>query len=133
MTVAAGQRAQVKVPGERTRKVMLDAGDLCRPSGPDGEGQARGQARNARGEPLRSVGAAGSAKVRKSGMIQDVDQDVISFLGGAAHREKLGIEHFAVPAAVAKVVAEPQRGIPAIARDRALWRSDECRIAGPRC
>ena len=24
---------------------------LCRPSGPDGEGQARGQARNARGEP----------------------------------------------------------------------------------
>jgi hypothetical protein len=29
----------------------LSAGDLCQPSGPDGEGQARGQARSARGEP----------------------------------------------------------------------------------
>ena len=29
----------------------LSAGDHCRPSGPDGEGQARGQARNAHGEP----------------------------------------------------------------------------------
>ena len=29
----------------------MSAGDLCQPSGPDGEGQARGQSRNARGEP----------------------------------------------------------------------------------
>jgi hypothetical protein len=29
----------------------LDPGGLCRPSVPDGEGQARGQARKARGEP----------------------------------------------------------------------------------
>ena len=29
----------------------LDPGDLCQPSGPDGEGQARGQARKARDEP----------------------------------------------------------------------------------
>ncbi len=29
----------------------LTPGDLCQPSGPDGEGQARGQARKARGEP----------------------------------------------------------------------------------
>ena len=30
----------------------LERRSLCRPSGPDGEGQARGQARNARGKPL---------------------------------------------------------------------------------
>ena len=36
----------------RTRlRRAVDPGDLCRPSGPDGEGQATGQARNARGEP----------------------------------------------------------------------------------
>ena len=29
----------------------LERGSLCRPSGPDGEGRARGQARSARGEP----------------------------------------------------------------------------------
>ncbi len=29
----------------------LSAGDLCQPSGPDGEGQAEGQARCAHGEP----------------------------------------------------------------------------------
>lgn len=49
-----------------------------------------------------------------------MDQDIVSFLGGAGRREDLGIEHFAPPAVVAKVVAEPQRGIPAIARDRVL-------------
>jgi hypothetical protein len=32
------------------RDPPLSAGDLCRPSGPNGEGQARGQARWARGE-----------------------------------------------------------------------------------
>jgi hypothetical protein len=37
----------------------LSAGDLCQPSGPDGEGQARGQARNAHGEPRRgNIGSA---------------------------------------------------------------------------
>ena len=30
----------------------LERRSLCRPSGPDGEGQARGQARNARGAPM---------------------------------------------------------------------------------
>jgi len=33
------------VPGLRAREVTVDPGDLCQPSGPDGEGQARGQAR----------------------------------------------------------------------------------------
>jgi len=37
--------------GTRLRRAV-DPGDLCQPSGPDGEGQARGQARKARGEPL---------------------------------------------------------------------------------
>ena len=35
------------------RDPPLSAGDLCQPSGPDGGGQARGQARWARGGPLR--------------------------------------------------------------------------------
>lgn len=59
-----------------------------------------------------------------------MDQDVINFLGGAAHRREFGIEHFAPPVAVAKVVAEPQRGIPAIARDRALCDAVESALAG---
>ncbi|HEX5415710.1 MAG TPA: DNA methyltransferase [Chloroflexota bacterium] len=59
-----------------------------------------------------------------------MDQDVISIFGGAARRRELGIEHFANPAAVAKVVAEPQRGIPAIARDRALSNTVESNLAG---
>jgi len=42
-------------PLQRQGHPPLSAGDLCRPSGPDGEGQARGQARNARGEPSQSV------------------------------------------------------------------------------
>jgi hypothetical protein len=43
----------------------LSAGDLCQPSGPDGEGQARGQARNARGEPQRlSEGRTGPSQLR---------------------------------------------------------------------
>jgi hypothetical protein len=36
--------------GTRLRRAV-DPGDLGQPSGPDGEGQARGQARNAHGEP----------------------------------------------------------------------------------
>jgi hypothetical protein len=36
----------------RTRlRRAVDPGDLCQPSGPDGEGQAEGQARDARSEP----------------------------------------------------------------------------------
>ena len=42
---------RIPLRGTRLRRAV-DPGDLCRPSGPDGEGQARGQARNARGEPL---------------------------------------------------------------------------------
>ena len=33
IAVAAGRRAQVKVPGDRTREAMLDPGDLCEHSG----------------------------------------------------------------------------------------------------
>ena len=36
----------------------LSAGDLCQPSGPDGEGQAEGQARNSRGGPPRGFSTA---------------------------------------------------------------------------
>jgi modification methylase len=59
-----------------------------------------------------------------------MDQDVITFLGGAERRKELGIERLAPAAAVAKVVAEPQRGIPAIARDRALCDAVESALAG---
>ena len=49
-----------RAPGDRFKPLRrndlrdppLSAGDLCQPSGPDGEGQARGQARSARDEPL---------------------------------------------------------------------------------
>ena len=41
--------------GTRLRRAV-DPGDLCQPSGPDGEGQARGQARKARGGPQRLLG-----------------------------------------------------------------------------
>jgi len=39
---------RIPLRGTRLRRAV-DPGDLCQPSGPDGEGQARGQARNARG------------------------------------------------------------------------------------
>jgi len=42
-------------PSERRllrKRRPLTLETLCQPSGPDGEGQARGQARWARGEPL---------------------------------------------------------------------------------
>ena len=42
---------RIPLRGTRLRRAV-DPGDLCQPSGPDGEGQARGQARNARGEPV---------------------------------------------------------------------------------
>jgi hypothetical protein len=41
---------RIPLRGTRLRRAV-HPGDLCRPSGPDGEGQAKGQARNARGEP----------------------------------------------------------------------------------
>jgi len=44
-TATGGQRAQVKVPGERTREVTLDPGDLCGHSG---------QKPRARPEPVRT-------------------------------------------------------------------------------
>src|SRR5262249_54545903 len=65
----------------------------------------------------------------RSGMILDVDQDVFICHGGTERREELGLEHFAPPVAVAKVVAEPQRGIPAIAHDRALCDAVESALA----
>jgi hypothetical protein len=45
--------SQLRIPllrGTRLRRAV-GPGDLCRPSGPYDEGQARGQARWARGEP----------------------------------------------------------------------------------
>jgi hypothetical protein len=41
---------RIPLRGTRLRRAV-DPGDHCRPGGPDGEGQARGQARKARGEP----------------------------------------------------------------------------------
>lgn len=64
-----------------------------------------------------------------SDRISDVDQDIVTFFGGAARRKELGIEAIAPRAAVAKVVAEPQRGIPAIARDRVLCDAVETALA----
>jgi hypothetical protein len=40
---------RIPLRGTRLRRTV-DPGDLCQPSGPDGEGQAIGQARTARGE-----------------------------------------------------------------------------------
>jgi hypothetical protein len=39
---------RIPLRGTRLRRAV-DPGDLCQPSGPDGEGQAEGQARNTRG------------------------------------------------------------------------------------
>ena len=43
---------RIPLRGTRLRRAV-DPGDLCQPSGPDGEGQAEGQARNSRGEPRK--------------------------------------------------------------------------------
>jgi hypothetical protein len=54
MSRATGRNA-AHCPGwplQRQEHPTLSAGDLGQPSGPDGEGQAEGQARKARGEPL---------------------------------------------------------------------------------
>jgi hypothetical protein len=49
----------VASPRRWAQAPTLDTGDLCRPSEPGGEGQARGPARNARGEPLRWIATLG--------------------------------------------------------------------------
>ncbi len=49
---------RIPLRGTRLRRAV-DPGDLCQPSGPDGEGQARGRAREARGET--------SAAIRRTG------------------------------------------------------------------
>jgi hypothetical protein len=41
---------RIPLRGTRLRRAV-DPGDLCPSSGPNGEGQARGQARSARGKP----------------------------------------------------------------------------------
>ena len=43
---------RIPLRGTRLRRAV-DPADLCQPSGPDSEGQAKGQARSARGEPHR--------------------------------------------------------------------------------
>ena len=52
----------------------LERRSLCRPSGPDGEGQARGQARYARGAPLRlaPIGRTRRSKVCPSTCMRKV-------------------------------------------------------------
>ena len=58
-----------------------------------------------------------------------MDEHVVSILGGREERERLGLASFAPPAALAAVDAEPQRGIPAIARDADLSASVEAALA----
>jgi hypothetical protein len=45
----ASTMLRIPLRGTRLRRAV-DPGDLCQPSGPDGEGQAKGQARRARGD-----------------------------------------------------------------------------------
>ena len=52
-----GRSLRSRRQGDGRKRLPLSAGDLCRPSGPDGEGQARGQARKARGESAVSAAA----------------------------------------------------------------------------
>jgi hypothetical protein len=56
---------RIPLRGTRLRRAV-DPGDLCQPSGPDGEGQARGQARRARGEPLDDQEAATESRPAQS-------------------------------------------------------------------
>jgi hypothetical protein len=60
----------------------LSAGDLCQPSGPDGEGQATGQARNARGETSAAITEDGND--RAAGAIHAANRDVPSAPAGSA-------------------------------------------------
>jgi hypothetical protein len=58
-SVKGTRRSFLTASQKRSSGPTLDPGDLCQPSGPDGEGQARGQARSARGEPLIQGQGAG--------------------------------------------------------------------------
>ncbi len=51
--VKGTRRSFLTASQKRSPGPTLERRSLCRPGGPDGEGQARGQARNARGEPPR--------------------------------------------------------------------------------
>ncbi len=54
----------------------MSAGDLCQPSGPDGKGQAKGQARNARGEQRHQVGRDRPGQLRLLPQHRDIGQAV---------------------------------------------------------
>jgi len=54
----------VASPRRWARAPTLDPGDLCDPSGPDGEGQAGGQAQKARGEPLWWAGTSRTNSIK---------------------------------------------------------------------
>lgn len=49
-----------------------------------------------------------------------MDERVVEFYGGAPARQALGLDRFCPTAALRAVEAEPQRGIPAIARNESL-------------
>jgi hypothetical protein len=55
---------RIPLRGTRLRRA-IDPGDLGQPSGPDGEGQATGQARISRGEPPELLITQGDRKIRK--------------------------------------------------------------------
>ena len=56
----------------------LERRSLCRPSGPDGEGQARGQARNARGEPWADEYVSSKALARQLATSAELPLELIS-------------------------------------------------------
>lgn len=58
-----------------------------------------------------------------------MDRSVVSLLGGRAQRHRAGLASYAPPKALAVVDAEPQRGIPAIARDDDLSSAVETAVA----
>ena len=62
---------RIPLRGTRLRRAV-DPGDLCQPSGPDGEGQARGQARNARGETSQFRDLVSSATLSATGSLGQV-------------------------------------------------------------
>jgi len=63
----------LRIPPRGTRlRRAVDPGDLCQPSGPDGEGQARGQARNARGETSQFRDLVSSATLSATGSLGQV-------------------------------------------------------------
>ena len=64
-SVKGTRRSFLTAPQKRSPGPTLERRSLCQPSGPDGEGQAGGQARNARGEPQRlSEGWTGPSQLR---------------------------------------------------------------------